>query len=64
MAQEAPVPMQQLLDGGAKVITAIAGRLIVQKESQVFSCGYNSSAPQQAVGGDLIRTNYVCVPLH
>jgi hypothetical protein len=62
-AQEAPMPMQRLLDGGFRIATTIAGRLIVQKDSQVFSCGYDSSAPERPVGGDLIRTSYLCVPL-
>jgi hypothetical protein len=55
--------MQRLLDGGFRIATTIAGRLIVQKDSQVFSCGYDSSAPERPVGGDLIRTSYLCVPL-
>ena len=58
------MPMQHLLDGGFRIVTEIAGRLILQKDKQVFSCAYDFSGPQQAVSGDLIHTTYMCVPLH
>jgi hypothetical protein len=63
-AQEASIPMQKILDGGAKIVTSIEGRLIFQKGNQVFSCAYDISGPQQTVAGYLIRTSYLCVPLH
>ena len=63
-AADSPVPMQSLLDKGFKVMTANAGRLILQKDNQAFSCGPNISTPQTSVSGDTIFTTYACVQLH
>ena len=63
-AADAPVPMQQLLDGGFKVVSSVSGRLILQKDAQVYSCGYDIAGPQQTVAGDLIHTKYACLLLH
>ena len=63
-AAEAPIPMRPLLNSGFRVVTAIAGRLILQKDDRIFSCGHNISGPQMAISGDIIYTTYICVPLH
>jgi hypothetical protein len=63
-AADSPVQMQSLLDSGFRVVAANNGRLILQNDKQVFSCGPDASGREMAIGADIIRTSYVCAPLH